>query len=169
MIYLSGVNYESINDAEGVSCVLFVSGCKHCCKGCHSPNTHNFTYGTPVTEDLVMTIKAEINKRPFLKTIVLSGGDCMYSPTETLDLLKKVKEHKFQVWCYTGFTFEELIQDEEQLKLLKEIDVLVDGPFDMTKRDITLAFRGSTNQRIIDVKTSLKEGTLVLYGNYNKL
>lgn len=163
MIYLSGVNYESINDAEGVSCVLFVSGCRHYCKGCHSPKTHNFEYGAPVTEELIDKIKSEINKRPFLRTIVLSGGDCMYSPKETLELLNKVNKPQFKVWCYTGFTFEELIQNEEQLELLSEIDVLVDGEFDITKRDITLAFRGSSNQRIIDVQASLLENKVVLY------
>lgn len=150
-------------DGEGVRAVLFISGCLHNCPYCHSPQTHNFTFGKEVNQELIDEINREINKRPYISGITLSGGDCMYSPIETLKFVKKLTIPHNNIWCYTGFTFEELIQNKNQFQLLKNIDVLVDSKFDYTKRDISLAFRGSTNQRIIDVKQSLKQNEIVLY------
>lgn len=162
-MYLSGVNFESMVDGEGVRAVLFVSGCLHNCPYCHSPQTHSFTYGIEVNQELIDTINAEINKRPYISGITLSGGDCMYSPIETLKLIKKIVIPHNNIWCYTGFTFEEIINNKNQIQLLRHINVLVDSKFDYTKRDITLAFRGSSNQRIIDVKQSLKQGKPIPY------
>lgn len=162
-MYLSGINYESLVDGEGIRCTIFVSGCLHNCYQCHSPQTHNFKYGKQVTEDLIQSINKEINKRTFLNGITLSGGDCMYSPQETLELISKIKIPNNNIWCYTGFTIEELLGNPYQLKLLKKIDVLVDGMFDYKKRDITLKFKGSSNQRIIDVKKTLEQNKIVLW------
>lgn len=150
-------------DGEGVRAVLFISGCLHNCPYCHSPQTHSFTFGKEVNQELIDEINREINKRPYISGITLSGGDCMYSPVETLKFVKKLTIPHNNIWCYTGFTFEELVQNKNQFQLLKNIDVLVDSKFDYTKRDISLAFRGSTNQRIIDVKQSLKQDKIVLY------
>lgn len=162
-MYLCGVNFESMVDGEGVRAVLFISGCLHNCPYCHSPQTHSFTFGKEVNQELIDEINREINKRPYISGITLSGGDCMYSPVETLKFVKKLTIPHNNIWCYTGFTFEELVQNKNQFQLLKNIDVLVDSKFDYTKRDISLAFRGSTNQRIIDVKQSLKQDKIVLY------
>ena len=150
-------------DGEGVRAVLFVSGCLHNCPYCHSPQTHNFTYGVEVNQELIDEINEEITKRPYISGITLSGGDCMYSPVETLKLIKKLNIPHNNIWCYTGFTFEQLITNNNQLQLLKHINVLVDGRFEYDKRDISLAFKGSSNQRIIDVKQSLKQGKVILY------
>lgn len=162
-MYLCGVNFESMVDGEGVRAVLFVSGCLHNCPYCHSPQTHNFTYGVEVNQELIDEINKEITKRPYISGITLSGGDCMYSPVETLKLIKKLNIPHNNIWCYTGFTFEQLITNNNQLQLLKHINVLVDGRFEYDKRDISLAFKGSSNQRIIDVKQSLKQGKVILY------
>ena len=162
-MYLCGVNFESMVDGEGVRAVLFVSGCLHNCPYCHSPQTHNFTYGVEVNQELIDEINEEITKRPYISGITLSGGDCMYSPVETLKLIKKLNIPHNNIWCYTGFTFEQLITNNNQLQLLKHINVLVDGRFEYDKRDISLAFKGSSNQRIIDVKQSLKQGKVILY------
>lgn len=162
-MYLCGVNFESMVDGEGVRAVLFISGCLHNCPYCHSPQTHSFTFGKEVNQELIDEINREINKRPYISGITLSGGDCMYSPVETLKFVKKLTIPHNNIWCYTGFTFEELVQNKNQFQLLKNIDVLVDSKFDYTKRDISLVFRGSTNQRIIDVKQSLKQDKIVLY------
>ena len=162
-MYICGVNYESLVDGEGVRAVIFVSGCLHNCPHCHSPQTHSFTYGVEINQDLIDEINSEIAKRPYVKGITLSGGDCMYSPVETLKLIKKIKIPNNSIWCYTGFTYEELINNKNQFQLLKHIDVLVDGMFEFDKRDITLAFRGSSNQRIIDVQKSLKENKVILW------
>lgn len=168
-MYLCGVNFESMVDGEGVRAVLFISGCLHNCPYCHSPQTHSFTYGVEVNQELINDINAEITKRPYISGITLSGGDCMYSPVETLKLIKKLNIPHNNIWCYTGFTFEQLIKNNNQLQLLKHINVLVDGRFEYSKRDITLAFKGSSNQRIIDVKQSLKQGEIILYEHSSKV
>ena len=168
-MYLCGVNFESMVDGEGVRAVLFISGCLHNCPYCHSPQTHSFTYGVEVNQELIDDINAEITKRPYISGITLSGGDCMYSPVETLKLIKKLNIPHNNIWCYTGFTFEQLIKNNNQLQLLKYINVLVDGRFEYSKRDITLAFKGSSNQRIIDVKQSLKQGEIILYEHSSKV
>lgn len=160
-MYLSGINYESIADGVGVRTTIFVSGCLHNCYGCQSPSTHNFFAGTPVTKDLIESINVEIRKRPFLSGITLSGGDCMYSPIETIKLLNSLYIPKNNIWCYTGFTIEELLKNQNQTELLKRIDVIVDGRFDLNKRDVTLMFRGSSNQRIIDVQSTLKNNKII--------
>lgn len=166
-MYLSGINYESLVDGEGMRTTIFVSGCLHNCPKCHSPQTHSFTYGREVSTELIDKINKEMDKRPFLSGITLSGGDCMYSAVETLKLIKNLHIPKNNIWCYTGFTFEELVANPNQFNLLKRINVLVDGVFDDTRRDITLLFKGSTNQRIIDVNQSLKTGQIVLWQDVN--
>ena len=162
-MYLCGVNFESMVDGEGVRAVLFISGCLHDCPYCHSPQTHSFTFGKEINQELINEINREITKRPYISGITLSGGDCMYSPIETLKFIKKLKIPHNNILCYTGFTYEELLNNKNQFQLLKNINVLVDGKFDYSKRDISLAFRGSTNQRIIDVKESLKQDKIILY------
>lgn len=162
-MYICGVNYESIADGIGVRTTIFVSGCLHNCVGCHSPETHNFTYGSPMTEPLITEINSEISKRPFLSGITISGGDAMYSPLETVKLIKQLSIPKNNIWLYTGFTIEEILNNNNQMSLLKHINVLVDGRFEYTKRDITLKWRGSSNQRVIDVSKTLKTGNITLY------
>ena len=163
IIRLSGVNYESFADAEGVSCVLFISGCKHACKGCHSPKTHDFDYGLEITDEVISKLNEEIDKRPFLNALVLSGGDPMYSAKELLGILPKIHIPNNNIWIYSGFTFEEIIKDQDMLNLLYKCNCLVDGMFDINKRDITLKFMGSSNQRLINVQESLKQGEIILY------
>lgn len=163
MIKMAGVDYESLADAPGMSCVLFISGCKHNCKGCHSPKTHNFNYGIELTDEVINKINSEIDTRPFLNALVLSGGDPMYSANELLPILDKIHIPNNNLWCYSGFIFEEIIKDKQMLALLKRCKYLVDGEFEIDKRDITLQFRGSTNQRIINVQESLKQDKIVLY------
>lgn len=147
-LYLSGINYESIADAEGVSCVLFFSGCKHKCKGCHSPETHCFRNGIRVTDDLIDKINEEIDKRPFLSSLVLSGGDPMYSAKEILNILDNIHIPKDTIWVYSGFTYEEIIKNKDMNDLLNRCNVLIDGKFEIDKRDVTLLFRGSSNQKM---------------------
>lgn len=163
MLHIAGVNYESIADAPGVCCVIFVSGCRHQCPGCHSPQTHSFEYGLPATPELIEEINEEIRKRPYLSGLVLSGGDPMYSAKEVNELLDQLVIPKNRVWCFTGFLMEQLLEDQETRKLLERIQVLVDGPFELGKRDVTLCYRGSKNQRLIDVKQSLLKHRTILY------
>lgn len=149
-LHIAGVNYESTADAKGVSTVIFFSGCKHHCDGCHSPNTWDFDYGTEVTDELIASIREEIKKRKFVKTLVLSGGDPFYSAKEVNEFLNKLDLPHYSVWAYTGFTLDELekMNDEDINELLGRCDHLVDGPFIKEQRDITLKYRGSSNQNI---------------------
>lgn len=107
-MYISGVDYESIADGEGVRTTIFVSGCKHKCYGCHSPDTHSFTNGTEVTDEIIDLINSEMDKRKFLSGITLSGGDPMYSAAECAELLDKLHIPHNNVWIYSGFTYEEI-------------------------------------------------------------
>lgn len=149
-LHISGVCYESVADAIGCATTIFFSGCKHHCKGCHSEKTWDFNYGTEVTDDLINTIRDEIKKRSFVKTIVLSGGDPFYSAKEVNEFLEKLDLPDYIIWTYTGFTIEEIYDsnDEDMLDLLHQCTYLVDGLFMVDRRDITLKFRGSSNQRI---------------------
>lgn len=148
MLKLAGYDWESFADAEGVSCVLFFSGCHHMCKGCHSPQTHDFNYGLEVTDEVINRINEEIDKRPFLNALVLSGGDPMYSAEEVLELLPKIHIPNNNIWCYSGFTFEQIQQSNIMSELLDKCNYLIDGKFDICKRNISLKFRGSSNQNI---------------------
>ena len=148
MVKLAGWDCESFADAEGVSFVLFFSGCRHNCVGCHSPQTHDFNYGIEVDDKLIEKINTEIDKRPFLNALVLSGGDPMYSAKELLPILDKIHVPNNNIWCYSGFTLKEIQANPDMSALLNRCTHLIDGMFDIKKRDITLKFRGSSNQII---------------------
>ena len=161
MLHIAGVNYESIADSNGVSCVIFFSGCKHFCKGCHSKDTWDFNCGIPVSDELIENINKEIDKRPFLSALVLSGGDPMYSASEILKILPKIHIPHNTIWCYSGFLFEDIQKNPKMKKLLDQCNVLIDGQFEIDKRDITGRFCGRSNQRMwrkeFNVKTKKEE------------
>lgn len=142
-MYISGINFESFNEADGISCVIFFSGCKHQCKGCHSKETWNFQNGKEVDDDIINYIREEINKRPFLSWLVLSGGDPIYNTDEVIEFISKLNVN-LPLWLYTGFELKDIINN----KLLNMCDAVIDGQFDINKRDITLRFRGSSNQKL---------------------
>ena len=149
-IRLAGIVPDSIADGPGFRCAIFTQGCKHACKGCHNPETWSFSGG----EDYeIEEIVAMWNKNPLLKGITLSGGDPFYQPKACAELAKAAHAKGLNVFSYTGFTFEELLEeakkDADIASLLEESDYLVDGPFIEDLKDISLQFRGSSNQRII--------------------
>lgn len=151
---LAGFYDESISNGLGWRAVIFVSGCPHHCAGCHNKMAQDFNYGSEFKKEEIIE---RIKENSILKGITISGGEplCKENVAYVLDFIKTVKKEKpnFNIWCYTGYTMEELInRNEENLnECLKEIDVLVDGKFIEAKKDPTLKFRGSSNQRIIDV------------------
>lgn len=148
-LHLAGVSYESIADAEGVATTIFFSGCNHHCYLCHSRQTWDYAYGTEATDEIINMIRAEILKRPFVKTIVLSGGDPFCSATKVLEFLDKLDLSGYTIWAYTGYYIKDLLEStDDKRKLLDRCEYLVDGPFEVDKRDITLRFRGSSNQHI---------------------
>lgn len=150
---------DSIVDGPGFRMTVFAQGCPHHCPGCHNPGTHDFSGGKEVTVQCILDLAAE---NPLLSGITLSGGEPFCQPDAMAKLAKGAKEMGLHVMAYSGWTFEELLQKEEVRALLESIDVLVDGRFILAERSLKLAFRGSRNQRIIDVPASLKTGAPVI-------
>ena len=168
------MNYATIKKTDiangtGVRVSLFVSGCTHHCKGCFNPETWDFDYGQPFTREVAREI-LDACAPDYISGLSLLGGEPFEraNQAELLKLLEEFGERYPQknVWCYTGYTFEKLLRNPRQAQLLKYIDVLVDGKFKKELRDEELYFRGSRNQRLIDVQTSLQKGETVIY-HYN--
>ena len=154
---------DSIVDGEGIRTVIWTQGCKHHCTGCHNAGTWNFEDGFEVTTD---EVKKELSLLKGQQGITLSGGDPLFQAKACTEIAKYAKEIGLDVWCYTGFTFERLLQHKDALELLKYVDVLVDGPFILKERSLNIDFRGSRNQRIIDVKASLEAQKPILIEKY---
>ena len=146
-------------DGPGLRTSIYMAGCNHHCPGCHNPASWNPQGGEERTLDELMQVIA-YNEAP----VTLSGGDPLQQPDGTRDLISRIKhELGYNVWCYTGYTWEEIVNDPKLFKVVQELDVLVDGPFKMAERDISLRFRGSRNQRLIDVQRTLDTGVLTLW------
>lgn len=158
---IAGLADDSVVDGEGCRFTIFVQGCPHHCPHCQNPNTHPFDGGY---ETDTSTIWEKIQSNPLLSGITLSGGEPFCQPEPLTELAKKAHAAGLTVWTYTGNTLEQLIaqKDEKTDALLAETDVLVDGPYIHSQRDLTLHFRGSRNQRIIDLKQMRKTGDIVL-------
>lgn len=154
---------DSIVDGEGIRTVVWTQGCSHNCEGCHNPSTHDFKGGFEVDTDEIIN---DLNKIEFQRGITFSGGDPMFQAEACNAIAVAAKAKGLNVWCYTGFTFEELLNNLKTLEFLKNIDVLVDGKFILKQRSLNLDFRGSKNQRIIDVPKSLKENKAILVEKY---
>ncbi len=156
---------DSIVDGEGIRTVVWTQGCKHHCKGCHNAGTWDFEGGFETTME---ELKKELSLLKGQQGITLSGGDPLFQAKACMEIAKYAKEIGLNVWCYTGFTFEKLLKSKEALDLLEYVDVLVDGPFILKERSLNIDFRGSRNQRVIDVKASLKIGQPVLIEKYKE-
>ena len=171
------MNYADIKlfdvaNGTGVRVTVFVSGCTHHCKNCFNPDTWDFGYGKPFT-DVEINHIIDSCKEDYIAGLSLLGGEPMeYMNQEVLfPFLKKVKERfpEKSIWCFTGYVYEKDILHrmipkwKYTKKMLEQIDYLVDGPFVMEKKNISLKFRGSSNQRIIDVKKTLETGEVVLW------
>ena len=158
---------DSIVDGEGIRAVLWTQGCLHKCPGCQNPQTHSFDDGFLID---IEEVKEQIDELEGQDGITFSGGDPFYQVEECIEIAKYIKSKKMNIWCYTGFTYETLIKlakdNNKIIEFLKLIDVLVDGPFILEKKSLDCVFRGSTNQRIIDTKLSLKNKEVVLVDKY---
>lgn len=160
----SDLQSDSIVDGPGLRTVIWTQGCGHKCNGCQNPQTWDHNGGGLVPLDMV---KEAIDELECQTGITFSGGDPMYQPYQCTELAKYCKKKGYNIWVYTGFTYEKLMEmakkDKIYLEFLKYIDVLVDGPFILKERNLSLLFRGSSNQRLIDVPKSLKENKVVLF------
>ena len=154
---------DSIVDGDGIRTVIWTQGCKHNCPKCHNPETHDMNGGALIDVD---EIKNELKNLKGQDGVTFSGGDPFYQPRECAELAKYIHSLGMNVWAYTGFTFENLLELSEYNKyimdFLKEIDILIDGPFIFALKNFDLLFRGSSNQRIIDVKKSLELGIPII-------
>ena len=156
---------DSIVDGEGIRTVLWTQGCPHHCPGCHNTETHDFEGGALIDVDEVIS---ELKKIKNQNGITLSGGDPVCQADACYEISKAAHEMGLNVWCYTGFTYEQMLLNPKTRRLLEQIDVLVDGKFVLEEKSYDLYFRGSRNQRIIDVPKSLKEEKVVLIDKYMK-
>lgn len=156
---IAGFYEESMSNGIGWRSVLFVSGCFWACPGCHNKKAWDMNYGEPYDEEAILE---SILDNPLLQGLTLSGGEPMLHVRELYPLVEKVKNAGLDVWCYTGFTLEELMEDSDpdKLNLLDLIDVLVDGRYVEELRDPSLLFRGSSNQTIIDMNYFRKTGEI---------
>lgn len=167
------MNYASIrnldvSNGEGVGISLFVQGCALHCKNCFNPNTWDFNGGKKWTKE-IEDMFVELANKPYIKRISILGGEPLSGSNKypiflLCQRLKNLYPNK-KIWLYSGYTYEQICQSRESLKVLTCVDVLVDGPYIDEQRDITLAFRGSKNQRIINVQKTLQQGEIVLYEN----
>lgn len=157
---IAGVIDESIVDGPGIRFVIFTQGCPHHCPGCHNPQTHDFAGGQEVA---ISRLLSDIRSNPLLGGVTLSGGEPFCQPKPLAELVGALRQDGKHIMAYTGYTWEQLLHmdDPDVLALLRQCDVLVDGPFLMEQRDLSLRFRGSCNQRLIDVPASLEQGHVV--------
>ncbi|EHV0153143.1 TPA: anaerobic ribonucleoside-triphosphate reductase activating protein [Enterococcus faecalis] len=161
-------DYKAFNfvDGEGVRNSLYVSGCLFACEGCFNKAVQNFNYGKPFTESLMNQIIEDLS-HDYVQGLTLLGGEPFLNTDVCLSVVKRVREtfgSAKDIWSWSGYTFEELLlETPDKLELLHSIDILVDGRFELAKRNLNLQFRGSSNQRIIDVPKSLAAGKAVIW------
>ncbi len=161
-------DYKSFSmvDGEGVRCSLYVSGCLFACEGCFNEAAWSFRYGVPYSAGLENRILADL-AQPYVQGLSLLGGEPFLNTETCLKVVRRMRVELGRtkdVWCWTGYRLEELLGDSaDKRALLGEIDVLIDGRFDIAQKDLSLQFRGSRNQRVLDVPASLKEGRAVAW------
>ena len=159
MLDLSGIVGDSIVDGPGIRTTIFSQGCPHHCPGCHNPETWDFGCGTQIpVEDIVDIVRSN----PLCRGVTFSGGEPFAQAAGFAKLARLLKEKGYEVASYSGYTFEELLDgSDDQKALLSSIDILIDGPFIMAEKSLEIAFRGSRNQRILDVPKSLAAGKAI--------
>ncbi len=161
-------DYKAFNfvDGEGVRCSLYLSGCPFRCPGCYNVAAQNFHYGQPYSQDLEDQIMEDLSQ-DYVQGLTLLGGEPFLNTQVAIRICERIREefgHTKDIWSWTGYTWDELQKDSaDKLKMLSLIDILVDGRFLQDKMDLSLQFRGSSNQRIIDVPKSLASGDVVIW------
>ena len=164
-IRIAGTVGESIVDGPGFRYTLFVQGCPHGCPGCHNPQTHDFEGGQDIELD---TLLKDMCRNPFIKGVTFSGGEPFCKAEPLYHLAVELKRKGKHLMANSGYTFEQLLElsDPFVKKLLGQLDLLVDGPFIMAEKNIELRFRGSANQRVLDVPKSLEANEAVWAEQY---
>ena len=163
LIRIADLVQESVVDGPGIRLTVFVQGCPHHCKGCHNPGTWDYDGGRLIDTDEII---AMMDANPLLDGITLSGGEPLRQAVACMELARAAHERGLSVWCYTGYDFGTVLAayvGAPGRGLLDYVDVLVDGPYIEAQRTLELPWRGSRNQRLIDVQASLKTGHVVEY------
>lgn len=156
MIYLAGIQNDSIVDGPGIRVTFFAQGCSHHCAGCHNPETWSFEGGTGMETERLMDV---VKSNPLCHGVTFSGGEPFEQAAGFAAFARALHEAGYEVASYSGYTFEELSEaEEEKQQLLRELDILIDGPYVAEERSLELNFRGSKNQRILNVPASLEAG-----------
>ena len=156
---IAGIVYDSIVDGPGLRTTVFLQGCGRNCKGCHNPQTHDYSGGELMSlEETFSKITATV-----CKNVTFSGGEPFDQADELINLAILLTVHDYHIMAYTGYTFEEIVNDHDKLSLLQYIDILVDGPFIEEQKDITLKFKGSANQRVIDLRKTIANNEIIIY------
>ena len=159
MINICGISRDSIVDGPGFRTVFFVQGCPHHCEGCHNPESWPFEGGTPYTPEALYEM---VRDNPICRGVTLSGGEPFTQAEALVPLCRMLRDAGYEIASYTGYTFERLYEGTDAQKaLLSLVDVLIDGPFILAQRSLELNFRGSRNQRVLNVTASLKAGRAV--------
>ena len=164
---IAGIMRESIVDGTGIRFAIFCQGCPHDCPDCHNPETHDFDGGSEVTVDRILR---EIDKNKLLKGVTFSGGEPTCQAEAFLALAREVKARGLDITMFSGYTYEQLRKRAETEQALADLlaltDLLIDGPFIRSQKDLTLRFRGSANQRLIDMNRTRQAGEVVLWESY---
>lgn len=161
-MYYAQIRKNDIANGTGIRVSLFVSGCTLGCKNCFNKEYQDFCYGKILGEETVELL-IEYLSRETIRGLTLLGGEPMDNAVELAEVLHKIKQRiDKEIWIYSGYTFEQILQDENKLNLLRLCDVLVDGRFVEELKDLRLKFRGSSNQRIINIKESIKSDRIIL-------
>lgn len=147
----------TIVDGPGLRTSIYFAGCRHACEGCHNPQSWDFSAGTPMSIAEIMERVEEADS-----DVTLTGGDPLYQIDELIALCEAIRQKGYGIWCYTGFEYEQILADPSLVRILDYADVIVDGPFMLTQRDISLRFKGSANQRLIDVRKS-RQGEIAIW------
>lgn len=164
MTYYADIRKLDISNGNGISSSIFFSGCNFHCKGCFNKEAQNFDYGQPYTKEIEDLFISYLKNKHVSHASILGGETFHQDLKVILHLVKKIKEEVSKpIWIWTGYTWQNLIKDENKLKILKYIDILVDGQFDLSKKDYNLLWKGSSNQRIINVQESLRQNKVILY------
>ena len=160
MLNIAGFVSDSIVDGPGIRFTVFVQGCPHHCPGCHNPETWPFEGGTPWEPEDILPL---IRRNPLIRGVTLSGGEPFAQAEGMIPFIRLLREHGYQVASYTGYTFEDLLAHgtPAQKQMLSMLDTIVDGPFRQEELTLELRFRGSKNQRILNVPASLEAGAPV--------
>ena len=159
-IRVSGLIGESIVDGPGFRYAIFAQGCTHHCEGCHNPQTHDLYGGYEVEIDQILK---ELDSNPLLDGITLTGGEPLLQAEQLMPLVEQVKARGLSIVVYSGFLFEEIMKNEGFVRLILKCDILIDGKFELDKRSLDLLYRGSSNQRIIDIPKSMETGKITLW------